>query len=107
LRLREGKYFSSCGRRMWVVVRAAMGPVLGELVDAGCLEWFESSAGQPPRLRVAEPSILVTTELLVRIEGALEAWRDAGGVLAGEGRSVVADAQPAAEVADRAVLAGR
>jgi oxygen-independent coproporphyrinogen-3 oxidase len=111
LRLREGIDITAMSQRLGVDVRAAMGSVLGELLDAGCLEWLDAGPLAEPRLRVAEGSILVTNELLVRIEGTLEAWRDVGGARpAGEedaGESVVADAQAGTEVADRAVLAGR
>lgn len=78
LRLREGIDITAMSQRLGVNVRAAMGPVLDELLQAGCFEWFEQMAGSGPRLRVVEGSILVTNELLVRIEGSLEAWREAG-----------------------------
>ena len=65
LRLREGLDVNALGDRLEIDVREALGPVLDDLVAAGCLEWHGR------RLRVAESSILVTSELLVRIETAL------------------------------------
>ena len=94
LRLREGIDLEALGARLGLDVCAAIGAVLDELVGGGCLEWCNR------RLRVAEASILVTSELLVRIEGALQdrpELRD----------SVVADPQPGHELADRPVLTGR
>jgi oxygen-independent coproporphyrinogen III oxidase len=70
LRLREGVDVDGLGRRLGVDVRAATAPVLDDLLAAGCFEWIGS------RLRVTEPSILVTSELLVRLEGALADWRE-------------------------------
>jgi len=96
LRLREGIDLDALDARLDVDVRAACGPVLNELLAAGCLEWH---AG---RLRVAESSILVTSELLVRIEGTLLEWHERR-----ETASVVADPQPSAQLADRGVLTGR
>jgi oxygen-independent coproporphyrinogen-3 oxidase len=94
LRLREGIDLDATSARLGLNARTLVGPVLDELVGAGCLEWHGS------RLRVAEPSILVTSELLVRIEGALQE-RSAPGA------SVIADLQPGHELADRPVAAGR
>jgi oxygen-independent coproporphyrinogen III oxidase len=65
LRLREGLDLDALSARLDVCVRAVLDPVFDELVAAGCLEW------RGRRLRVAESSILVTSELLVRIESAL------------------------------------
>ena len=96
LRLREGIDLDALGARLGVDVQAAVGPALDELLAAGCLEWHGR------RLRVAEPSILVTSELLVRIETALAEWRDDRGAA-----SVIADAQPGAQLPDGAVLARR
>ena len=73
LRLREGVDVDGLGRRLGVDVRAAIAPVLDELLAAGCFEWHGD------RLRVTEPSILVTSELLVRLEGALADWRKREG----------------------------
>jgi oxygen-independent coproporphyrinogen-3 oxidase len=69
LRLREGIDLDATAARLGVDVRAAIGPALAELLQAGCLEWHTG------RLRVAEQSILVTSELLVRLEGTLSEWR--------------------------------
>ena len=69
LRLREGLDVDALADRLGLDVRAAVGQVVDELVQAGCLEWVGA------RLRVQEASILVTSELLVRIEGALDDWR--------------------------------
>lgn len=96
LRLREGIDLDALGARLGIDVRAALGRVVDELVAAGCLEWHGR------RLRVAEPSILVTSELLVRLEAGLAERR---GQM--EAASVSADAQSGAEIADRSVLTGR
>jgi oxygen-independent coproporphyrinogen III oxidase len=96
LRLREGLDLDGTARRIGVDVRAAVGTVLDDLLAAGCLERHGS------RLRVTEENILVTSELLARIETELLEWRDrqpAG--------SVVADAQASAQLADRTVPTGR
>jgi oxygen-independent coproporphyrinogen-3 oxidase len=96
LRLREGIDLDALGARLGVDVRAAVGPVLDDLLGAGCLEWHGR------RLRVAEPSILVTSELLVRIETALAEWRERQDAASGD-----ADAQAGTQLADRGVLSGR
>ncbi|MCC7368865.1 MAG: radical SAM family heme chaperone HemW [Chloroflexi bacterium] len=70
LRLREGIDLDETGRRLGVDVRAATAPVLDELLEANCLEWMPNG-----RLRVQEDSILVTSELLVRLEGSLAGYR--------------------------------
>jgi oxygen-independent coproporphyrinogen-3 oxidase len=70
LRLREGLDVDALGARLGVDVRAAVGPAIDELVGAGCLEWHEA------RLRVTEPNILVTSELLVRLETSLQEWAE-------------------------------
>jgi oxygen-independent coproporphyrinogen-3 oxidase len=105
LRLREGIDLDALSARHGLDVRAALGPALDELLRAGCLEW------QAGRLRVAEASILVTGELLVRIEGALADWRERATTLVATGStdaaSVVADPEPGAQLADRTILAGR
>jgi oxygen-independent coproporphyrinogen III oxidase len=101
LRLREGIDLDQLGTRLGLDVRAALGPIMDELIAANCLEWHSG------RLRVAEPSILVTSEILVRIEGTLAEWRaDREIAEQSQAASVVADAQPGAELADRPVLAG-
>jgi len=71
LRLREGLDIEALGTRLGVDVRAIVGPALDELLTAGCLEWHGG------RLRVAESSILVTSELLVRLESDLHDRADA------------------------------
>jgi len=96
LRLREGIDLDGLSARLDADVRSAVGPALDELLEVGCLEWHDG------RLRVADSSILVTSELLVRIETALEAWRDSLARASG-----VADAQTRAQLADRPVPAGR
>jgi putative oxygen-independent coproporphyrinogen III oxidase len=96
LRLREGIDLDALAARIGIDVGGAIGRELDDLVGAGCLEWHGR------RLRVTEPSILVTSELLVRIESALAEWRQRTA-----GRSVVADAQAGTQLADRAVLADR
>jgi oxygen-independent coproporphyrinogen-3 oxidase len=96
LRLREGIDLDATSRRIGLDARAAVGTVLDDLLAAGCLEWHGN------RLRVAEGSILVTSELLARIEAELLEWR--GRPRAGSG---VADAQASAQLADRTVLTGR
>jgi oxygen-independent coproporphyrinogen-3 oxidase len=106
LRLREGIDLDALAARLGIDVRAAIGPALYDLTAAGCLEWHGG------RLRVAESSILVTSELLVRLEAALSDWNDRDArpdrAAAGRaGRSGVAGAQPGAELADRAVPAAR
>ncbi|MFN8634657.1 MAG: radical SAM family heme chaperone HemW [Chloroflexota bacterium] len=73
LRLREGLDVDALATRLGVDVRSVVGASIEELVEAGCLEWIGS------RLRVREASILVTSELLVRIEGALDDWRERHG----------------------------
>jgi oxygen-independent coproporphyrinogen III oxidase len=71
LRLREGIDLEATERRLGIDVRAATALVLDELLAAGCLERLPNG-----RLRVQEDSILVTSELLVRLEGALSDWRE-------------------------------
>ena len=51
--------------RLGLDVRALLGQTLDELIAAGCLE-FRSD-----RLRVTDGSIMVTSELLVRLDVAL------------------------------------
>ena len=70
LRLREGIHVDGLSSRLGVDVRAATAPVLDELLAAGCFEWHGD------RLRVTEEHILVTSELLVRLESALADWRE-------------------------------
>ncbi|MGE3273328.1 MAG: coproporphyrinogen-III oxidase family protein, partial [Chloroflexota bacterium] len=70
LRLREGIDLDALSARLGIDARAATRPVLDELLAANCLEWHGG------RLRVTEGSILVTSELLVRLEGALADWRE-------------------------------
>ena len=136
LRLREGLDVDALGARLGVDVREVVGPSLDELLAAGCLEWIDgpdeppSSAGGGRRLRVAEASILVTSELLVRLESALHD-RAASLQIEGQGEtasietqrqdltarlesdhldraaSVVADAEASQQLADLTILAGR
>ncbi len=68
LRLREGLDVAALSRRLDIDVQAALGPATAELAAGGCLEWLGD------RLRVTEASILVTSELIVRLDGALDAW---------------------------------
>lgn len=76
LRLREGIDLDALGGRLGEDVRAATHPVVAELLAAGYLEWHGG------RLRVAEASILVTSELLVRLESAVHEWREASAMSA-------------------------
>lgn len=73
LRLREGVDLDGLSRRLGIDVRAATAPVLDDLLAAGCFEWLGD------RLRVTEEHILVTSELLVRLEGALTRCRERYG----------------------------
>lgn len=99
LRLREGLDLDALGSRLGIDVRAVIGSELDALLAAGVLEWHGA------RLRVTEGSILVTSEILVRLETALQAWAESAD--AGAGCSVVADAQPGQQIADRPILSGR
>ena len=71
LRLREGIDLEALGRALGLDVARRSWPRPGRAAAAGYC--WSGSAG---RLRIAEPSILVTSELLVRIEGALSEWRE-------------------------------
>jgi oxygen-independent coproporphyrinogen-3 oxidase len=104
LRLREGIDLGALGQRHGVDVHAILGETLVELTRVGC---FEERAG---RLRVAEGSVMVTSELLVRLEGAIMDWAATRAVTATVGPpdgSVVADAQPPAEIDEGLLAAGR
>jgi oxygen-independent coproporphyrinogen-3 oxidase len=116
LRLREGLDLEALGARLGVDAHVAVGPALDELLAAGVLE------RNGTRLRVAEPSILVTSEILARIEAVLQDWAETVGrdgvragtmatnaLSAGElaAGSVVAHAQAGQQVTDRTVLASR
>jgi hypothetical protein len=94
--LEGGQIDVGASRRIGFDVRAAVGSVLDDLLAAGCLEWHGD------RLRVTEESILVTSELLARLETELLEWRDRQPASSG-----VADAQASAQLADRTVLTGR
>lgn len=103
LRLREGLDLDALGQRLGLDVRAILGEPLTDLTEAGC---FEEHDG---RLRVADASIMVTNELLVRLEGAAADWaasqRQPGAPeVTG---SVVADAEPPAEIHQDVLAAGR
>ena len=52
LRLREGIDLDALGARLGLDVRAAVGPVIDELIAAGCLEWH---GGPPARRREQHP----------------------------------------------------
>lgn len=71
LRLREGIDPSRFAARFGTSPDEVLGRRLAELLAAGCLEW---SGG---RLRTTLGSILVTSELLVQLDQAVEAWADA------------------------------
>ena len=96
LRLREGIDLDALTARLGIDVRQAIGGALDEMLEAACLEWHRR------RLRIAEASILVTSEILVRIEGAIADWRDRA-----DPESVGSDSQAGAQLADRAVLTRR
>lgn len=93
LRLREGLDVDQLARNTGVDISQLIGPAIERLAGAGCLEWTHDR-----RLRIAEGSILVTSELIVQLDEALDA--------AAEG-SVLADAQAGAERQDVAFAPGR
>ncbi len=68
LRLREGIDPSAFEGRFGRTLVDALGAALGDLLAAGSLEWVDG------RLRVSESSILVTNEILLRLDEALD-WR--------------------------------
>ena len=89
LRLHEGIEPRQFEARFGMSLSEALGDVTEQLVQAGCLEWVAD------RLRIAEGSVLVTNELLLRLHEAL-----AQGVpYAGDGPTPSGDAslQPSAE----------
>jgi len=65
LRLREGIEPRQFEARFGMSLSEALGDVTEQLVQAGCLEWVAD------RLRIAEGSVLVTNELLLRLHEAL------------------------------------
>ncbi len=99
LRLREGLDLDALTRKCGIDIRRALGPTIDRLAAAGCLEWLAGG-----RLRIAEASILVTSELIVQLEEALDAALASGMPTAG---SVLADAQAGAERQDVALAPGR
>ncbi len=103
LRLREGLDLAALGDRLGVDVRAILGQALAELTEAGFLDERDG------HLRVADASILVTSELLVRLEGTVADWSAARAAAAARGSagSVVADPEAAAEVDQALLAAGR
>jgi oxygen-independent coproporphyrinogen III oxidase len=68
LRLREGLDPARFRARFGADVSDVLGQTLKALQAAGCLEWTDGS------LRIAEPSVLVTSELLLRLDEAIERW---------------------------------
>jgi oxygen-independent coproporphyrinogen-3 oxidase len=103
LRLREGIDLAALGARLGLDVRSILGATLDELVEAGFIEQHDG------RHLVMERHVTVTSELLVRLEEAVVAWADGRHPVASEslGGSVVADAQPVAEVDQEPLTAGR
>ena len=69
LRLREGVDPRRFEERFGATLPEALGSTLAELLDAGCLEW---SGG---RLRVTSGRVLVTSEILLRLDEALAGWQ--------------------------------
>jgi oxygen-independent coproporphyrinogen-3 oxidase len=86
LRLREGIDPAGFQRRFGCTLAEALGPTLGDLLAAGCLESVDG------RLRVAEPSILVTNEILLRLDEALDPWPGAPKEGRGAARTLSGDA---------------
>ncbi len=87
LRLREGIDSERFKQRFGMVPLAAFGPTLTELVEGGCLEWLGN------RLRVSDDRVLVTSEILLRLEEAL----DLGGRTAETERGSVGSGVAAAQ----------
>ena len=75
LRLREGLDLAALAHRTGIDIRTALGPTIERLAAAGCLEWLDEG-----RLRIAEGSILVTSELIVQLDEALDAALPAGPI---------------------------
>jgi oxygen-independent coproporphyrinogen-3 oxidase len=71
LRLREGLDPARFRARFGADVSEVLGETLAALEEATYLEW---AAG---RLRIAESSVLVTSELLLRLDEAVERWATA------------------------------
>jgi oxygen-independent coproporphyrinogen-3 oxidase len=65
LRLREGIDLAALSARLSLDVTALLGQTLSDLTAAGCLETVDG------RLRITEGSILLTSEILVRLDVAL------------------------------------
>ncbi len=104
LRLREGLDGVRFEERFGFPLDAAMADELSSLANAGAVE--RSLRGW----RVADPSILVTNEVVVRLGGALDAWfdrRKRSLEEAGSTGLVRARAQPPAELLNRATPSGR
>ena len=99
LRLREGLDLEGLAQTTGVDVTRALGPAIERLAAAGCLERLDDR-----RLRIAEASILVTSELIVQLDEALDEALDTEPAPTG---SVLADAQAGAERQDVALAPGR
>ena len=67
LRHGVGLDLDALARRTGFDVRTRLGPTVDRLAAAGCLEWLDDG-----RLRIAEGSILVTSELIVQLDEALD-----------------------------------
>ncbi|MCC6177845.1 MAG: radical SAM family heme chaperone HemW [Chloroflexi bacterium] len=69
LRLREGLEVEALSRRLGLDVRALIAEPLRELVAGGRLEWIRTDARE--RLRVTTDSVLLTNEILLRLDAAI------------------------------------
>ena len=81
LRLREGVDARRFERRFGRSLPGALGATLNELVTADRLEW----TGE--RLRIGESSVLLTSEILVRLDAAVAARPRRSGDAVAEARA--------------------